>query len=237
VIGQAEQRIGTAYSMPAKCQAWLLVTERENAAGPQLTVLATLRLSALQLKVVYRIARGSGNELAGEISFAMPLVPEGERVVRPPTITRGPRGDSSMSLQLFDFERSTLSEERGIGACADGLCQLTVPFLARVSLVAWLGPKSLGGHPPGHLRLDGELTFVAGVFARLRIRPAQVGVATTGGLTLDVPLAHPGTTLHLAERLIERDLPGSHSLGLVFVDGEGRPLGRERCFEPTRTAP
>ena len=47
-------------------------------------------------------------------------------------------------LQLFDFERSALSEERGIGACAAGLCQLAVPFLAPVSRDGIIEPESVG---------------------------------------------------------------------------------------------
>jgi len=76
------------------------------------------------------------------------------------------------------------------------------------------------------LRLDGELVFVTGIGMRMRMRPLA-GLHECGDLA-EVPLANVGTTLHFADRLVERDLPGLPAIYLAFLDSENRPIGRER---------
>ena len=236
VIGLSEQRIGTAYAMPVRCHVWLLVTDSRGPSGPQVAVLPSLMLSAIQVRVVYRVGRGIQESLADEISLHMPLVAAGERIARPTQVVRGPQGGSSTSLQLFDNDRTALSEERGIGACTDGVREVDLPFMARVNLVAWLAPRGATERPDTSLRLDGELVFLTGVLARVRIRPTSVGKEGPGAVDVDVPLVRPGASLPLAERAIERELPGSPSIRITFMDGEGRPIGRERVVEPTSHA-
>jgi len=228
VTGQTEQRIGTAYSMPARCHTWLRVTESASQQGPQVAVLASLLLSEVQVKVVYR----SESDLGGatdQIALTMPLVPVGERIAQPPRVLRAPTGGSTMSLQLFNYERTAMSEERMLGPCVDGVREVLLSTVARVDLVAWLSPRGPGRQPERQSRLDGEMVFLSACSARLKVRPSRPEM---GGdeATLDVPLVHAGTTLHFRERIIERELPGITSTALTFLDGDGRPIGRERTL-------
>lgn len=235
MIGHTEQRIGTAYAMPARCQVWVRVKESASPSGPHVAILASLLLSAIRVRVIYRVGTTRGERPADEIALTMPLVPSGERVARPTQVIRGPRGGASMSLQLFDHERRSLTEEREIGACVDGVREASLGFVARVNLVAWLAPRDQGERPDRRLRLDGELVFLDGVYARLEVRPFH-RVAEVDGVTVDVPLAHAGTTLRLPERLIERDLPDSPAISVAFEDGDGHTFGRERPVDPVRSA-
>ena len=233
MIGHTEQRIGTAYAMPARCQVWVRVTESAGPSGPQVAILASLLLSAIQVRVIYRAGSGRSERPADEIALTMPLVPLGERVARPTQVIRGPLGGSSMSVQLFDHERRSLTEEREIGACVDGVREASLGFVARVNLVAWVAQRGHGERRDRQLRLDGELVFLGAVLARLKVRPFQ-RAAQGEAVTVDLSLANAGTTLQLPERLIERDLPGSPAISLGFLDGDGNIVGRERVVDPSR---
>jgi hypothetical protein len=152
-------------------------------------------------------------------------VPANEQLARPSRTFRGPAGGCRISLQLFDHERSPLTEERELGGCADGIREASVSLLARVHPAAWISLR--GGHSGSEptLRLEGELVFVSSIGLRVRFRPLS-GVADA--VDIDIALASTGTTLHFAERLVERSLPGLPAILLAFLDAEGKPIGRER---------
>src|SRR5262245_50148289 len=223
----SERRIGISHAMPVRCQVWLRITECSSASGPQVSMLASLLLSAIHVRVIHRASPAPAAPLADEIGLTLPLVPANERIARPTRTFRGPVGGSWLSLQLFDHERSPLTEEREIGVCADGIREAVLSFVAHVHPAAWLSLRSGREGPESQLRLDGELVFVTGIGVRLRMRPLAGG-AELSGATVDVPLTSVGTTLHLAERVVERDLPGLPVILLAFIDAEGRPIGRER---------
>ena len=230
-----ERRIGIAYSMPAQCQVWLRVRESESPLGPQLTVFASLLLSSIQVRLTHRGTQERSNAPPDEIAFTMPLVPAGERVARPSQSVRGIRGGSTIGLKLFDHERAAVTEEHELGACADGIREAMLPLVARVHPAAWLSIRSGFERPEHHLRLDGELVFLTGLGLRVQLRP-RIG-AGTGPVTVDVPLASVGTTLHFPGRLVERGLPGLPSILLAFLDHNGASIGRERLAYSPAHAP
>ena len=225
VFRTSEQRISTAYAMPVRCQVWLKTTESQSASGPQVCVLASLVLSAIHARLVYRASVQPSESPAQEIALTVPLVPVNERVARPSRTFRGPPGGSWISLQLFGHDRAPLTEEREIGVCADGIREANLSFVARVHPTAWLSIRGGPEGPDSLLRLDGEMVFVGGIGLRLRMRPLA-GSGDTGNF--DIALASVGTTIHCADRFVERDLPGLPSILLTFLDAEGRPIGRER---------
>ena len=225
VFRPSERRISIAYAMPLRCQVWLRITESQSAAGPQLCVLASLVLSAVHVRVVYRGSVQPSETPAGEIVQTLPLVPMNERLTRPSRMFSGPAGGSWMSLQLFDHERAPLTEEREIGVCADGIREADLSLVARVHPTSWLSSRGGREGPGPLLRLDGELVFVTGIGLRLRMRPLA-GAGEKG--TFDVALTSVGTTIHCTDRVVERDLPGLPAILLAFLDADGRPIGRER---------
>src|SRR5262245_5059517 len=52
----SERRIGTSYAMPVRCQVWLRITDCSGESGPQVSMLASLLLSAIQVRTSYRAA-------------------------------------------------------------------------------------------------------------------------------------------------------------------------------------
>ena len=222
----SERRIAVPYAMPVRCQVWLRVTECESAAGPQVSMLASLVLSAIHVQVIHRASPPRSGSNPDQLALTLPLVPVNERIARPSRTFRAPAGGSSMSLQLFDHERAPLTEERDVGACTGGTSEANLPLVARVHAAAWLSTRGEGGGLEPKLRLDCELGFVSGIGLRLRTRPL-VSVRAEPD-TIDVPLASVGTTLRFADRLVERDMPGLPEILLVFLDGDGHPIGRER---------
>jgi hypothetical protein len=225
VFRLSERRISIAYAMPSRCQVWLRIIESQSAAGPQVCVLASLVLSAINARLVYRASAQPSEPPAEEIAMTMPLLPQNERVTRPSRTFRGPAGGSWMSLQLFDHERARLTDEHEIGVCADGIREANLALVARVHPTAWLSLRNGREGPEPLLRLDSELVFVSGIGLRMRMRPL-VGAGDAN--TFDVPIASVGTTVHGADRLVVRDLPGLPAILLAFLDGEGRSIGRER---------
>ena len=225
VFRTSEQRISVAYAMPVRCQVWLKTTESQSAAGPQVCVLASLVLSGIHARLVYRASVQPSASPAEEIALTLPLVPVNERLARPSRTFRGPAGGSWISLQLFDHEHAPRTEEREIGVCVDGIREANLSFVARVHPTAWLSMRSGREVPEPLLRLDGELVFVGGIGLRLRMRPLA-GSGDTG--SFDVALAGVGTTIHCADRFVERDVPGLPAILVTFLDADGRPIGRER---------
>jgi len=221
-----ERRISMSYAMPANCQIWLRVTESQSVQGAQVSLLAALVLSAIHVRVIHRAWPAGSTGSPDEIAVTMPLVPANERLARPPRTIRGPAGGSWISLQLFNHERAALTEEHEIGACVDGIREAALPLVARVHPAAWLSVRGQHEGFDPMLRLDGELVFVSGIGMRLRMRPL-VGAPEGGGI-LDIPLTSVGTTVHFADRLVERDLPGLPAIYLAFLDADGQPIGRER---------
>jgi hypothetical protein len=227
VLRPSERRISIAYSMPARCQVWVRTTESQSAAGPQVCVLASLVLSAIHARVAHRtsVQPSEPPAEADEIVLTLPLVPMNERLTRPSRTFRGPAGGSWMSLQLFDHERAPLTEERELGVCVDGMREADLSLVARVHPTAWFSSRSGRETPEPLLRLDAELVFVSGIGLRMRMRPL---VGAEDAKTLDVALANVGTTIHCADRVVERDLPGLPAIMLAFLDADGRAIGRER---------
>jgi len=221
-----ERRISMSYAMPAHCQVWLRTTESRSAAGAQVSMLAALVLSAVHVRVVHRGTVAKSGPPPDEIVVTLPLVPANERLARPARTFRGPAGGSWISLQLFDHERVPLTGEHEVGVCVDGIREVALPLVARVHPAAWLSIRGGREGPEPMLSLDGELVFVSGIGMRLRMRPL-VGPLERGGI-VDVPLTSVGTTVHFADRLVERNLPGLPAIYLAFLDADGRPIARER---------
>jgi hypothetical protein len=221
----SEHRIGISHVMPVHCHVWLRVTGSRSATGPQVTMFATLALSAIHVRVTHRAAPGASGSQPDEISLTLPLVPANEQISRPSRTLRGPAGGSWMSLQLFDHERTALTEERELGACSDGIREASLPLVATVHPAAWLSSRRGREGADTMLRLDSELVFFSGIGVRLRLRPHS---STGDVVAVDISLASMGTTLHLADRLVELDVPGLPAILLVFLDADLQPIGRER---------
>ena len=221
-----ERRISISYAMPAHCQIWMRISESQSPAGAQVSLLAALVLSAVHVRLVHRASPVVSGARPDEIAVTLPLVPENERLARPSRTFRGPTGGSWMSLRLFDHERAPLTEEHDVGACVDGIHETTLPLVARVHPAAWLTIR--GGYVAAEqmLRLDCELVFVSGIGMQLRMRP--LAATQERGDVVEVPLASVGTTVHFADRLVERNLPGLPAIYLAFLGSDGLPIGRER---------
>jgi hypothetical protein len=222
----SERRIAVPYAMPVRCQVWLRISESQSASGPQVSMLASLALSAIHVLMIHRASPDVSGSKPDEIALALPLVPANERIVRPWRTFRAPAGGSWMSLQLFDHERAPLSEEHDLGACSDGMCEASLPMVARVHPATWLSIRGERDGPEPKLRLDGELGFVSGIGVRLRMRSLARGQADPG--PIDVPLTSVGTTLHFVDRHVERNVPGLPAILLAFLDADGRQIGHER---------
>jgi hypothetical protein len=223
----SERRIGMSYAMPVQCQVWLRITGSRHGGGPQVSMIASLVLAAIQVRVIHRASPAPVETPVDEMTLTLPLVPASERISRPSRSFQGLPGGSWMSLQIFDHERKPLTEEREIGVCADGIREVGLALVVRVHPAAWLSDRVGGDRPEPQLRLEGELVFVSGILVRLRMRPL-VSVSEPAGIDVDIPLTNVGTTLRLAERVVERDVPGLPAILLTFVDAEGRAIGRER---------
>src|SRR5262252_5121058 len=167
VSGPTERRIGMSYSMPMRCQVWLRITDSRGASGPRVSLLASLILSAINLRVIHRASPTATEAKPQEIALMLPLVPPNERISRPSRTFQGPASGSWISLQMFDHERKALTEEREIGVCADGIREAGLALAARVHPAAWLSVHRGREGPEPVLRLDGELVFVTGIMLRL----------------------------------------------------------------------
>ena len=220
---QSERRVSTAFSMPAQLEAWMRVKHGSSPLGALISFQATIVLSGVQARVTFRSRVNKTERPLEEVAMQLPIVPSGQRMVRPGHSLRGLPREARTMLRLLDREGRPLSETRDLGAYADGVHEVEIPFSVDTTAVAWVTALDWSERRGPRVRLSGELIFTKGLDARLDFPAA--GARETDGTRIQ--LIGPGTTLYSAEKTLEGSLPGSSWVSIQFIDSEGSPIGDE----------
>ena len=224
---QSEQRVSTTYSMPARVETWLRVSQSSSLLGPVVSLQASLVLPGLQTRVTLRNRALLAVAPPEDVTQQIQMVPPGERVTRAGQPVRGMPASSTLTLKVCDFEGHPLAEERDLGTCEDGFRDVAVPCLVDVSAVAWVTGLDWSERRGPRVRLSGELAFSRGVVVRLGVHGSRNGAsgALEGGSEL--PLLRPGMALYSPEKTLEGSGPSSTWVSVRFLDTAGRPIGEE----------
>ncbi|HEY2956557.1 MAG TPA: hypothetical protein VGK89_15060 [Candidatus Eisenbacteria bacterium] len=221
----SEYRASTRYAMPVRLETRLRVSESNGRAGPLVTLQATIVLSSLEARVVFR---GAGFEEQGtvfEVAQHVPLVPPGEQIARPASPLRRIGPECGITLGIRDDEGHALCEDREIARCVDGVHEFGIPFAVETSAVAWVAARDWSEQRGPRIRLSGELIFTRGVAMRLGFRPLdRESEGSSEGVT-EVQLARPGLSLYFPGRTVEAGHPENTWVAVQFVDPGGRPIG------------
>lgn len=223
----SEQRVSSDYSMTARLESRLRLTECNNPAGPLVVLRAVLVLSGLEARVNFRSAPGAerGDEQA---AARVPLVPPGERVVRAPHWARGAPGRCRLSVALVDRDAEPLAPEFEVGECVDGITNLDIPFAMNVSAVAWVAARDWSEQRGPLIRLSGEMVSTRGVTVRLGFRPSEQQTGGTGEGVTEFPLVRPGMAFYSREKTLEAGSSGNPWVSVQFVAEGGQSIGGEQ---------
>jgi len=221
----SEHRASSRYSMPARVETRLRITESGTSTGPLVTLQATLALSSLEACVIFRGADFEEQGAFEEVVQHVPLLPPGEQVARPASPLRRVGPGCGITLGLRDEEGRALSEEREIARCVDGVHEFSIPFAADTSTVAWVAARDWSERRGPRIRLSGELVFTRGVAMRLGFRPPdRESEGSSEGVT-EVQLVRPGLSLYFPGRTVEAGHPDNTWVAVQFVDPGGHPIG------------
>jgi hypothetical protein len=223
---QSERRVSAAFSMPAQFEAWLRVKHGSSPLGALISFQSTIVLSGVQARVTFRSRASWSDPPLEEVAMQLPIVPPGQRMVRPGHSLRGLPREGRLSFGLLDREGRPLGETRDLGPYADGVHEAEIPFSVDTTVVAWVTALDWSERHGPRVRLSGELIFTQGLDVRLDFNPVGArGEALPDGTR--VQLIGPGTTLYSAEKVLESSLPGSSWVSIQFIDSEGCPIGEE----------
>jgi len=221
----SEYRASAGYSMPARVDTRLRITESTARTAPLVTLRATLAITSLEACVIFRGAAFDGQGNIEEAVQHVPLVPPGEQVVRPASPLRRVGPGCGITLGLRDEDGRALSEEREIARCVDGVHEISIPFAVETSAVAWVAARDWSEQRGPRIRLSGELIFTRGVTMRLGFRPLdRESEGSSEGVT-EVRLVRPGLSLNFPGKTVEAGHPDNTWVAVQFVDPDGRPIG------------
>jgi hypothetical protein len=218
-----EPRVATDWLMPSRIRVALQLSECASAAGPLVSLKASLLLPGLQARIIFRDRPHREDVPFQEVSVMVPLVLPGERLERPLLSGRGAPAPARLALHLGDSNRRPLVPPQEI-ECVAGGRELEHPILLDVSAVVWLSAHTPGANGT-RLRVNGRLVFPRGVTGRI---DPGASAERRGRPAPELPLISPGAMFFFYERSVESGLPCDPWVSLRFMDERGTPIGDEQ---------
>lgn len=227
-ISLSEHRVSINYSMPVRLEAWLRVTGRVGSKASSVSLQSSLTLGAFGARIIFRDRPGLTPDAGGEHALQFPLVGPGERVVRPWQTLHGVPASSHLTLRVLDRDRQILGAERPIDELVDGFQQVSIPFDASLSVIAWVAARDWSEQRGPRIRVSGELVMTRGVTLQLGSRPlASLSEGSSEDVT-ELQVMRPGTALYLPEKVVESGRADHTWVALQFTDATGRAIDVEQ---------
>ncbi len=204
----------STLSMPACLQAALIPLDREDAPAAQLTLKGGLVLGGLGAELIFNRARDNGPRGRTEVTTKAILVPTGE---------------------CLEFERRRFrSGVGGLGRLGQGYRPMDPSFTALVDAETFISPIACATQLDSDLTLRGEMTFLRGVSARvvLRRRGGSLWWSRPAAAVFDLDIVKPGQRILFPTQPIWAGDHGGALRSLLFLNGEGEPIGEEHLLEP-----
>ena len=107
-------------------------------------------------------------------------------------------------------------------------------FACPVTAETYISPFSISEPADSDLTLTGEMTFDHGISLRvtLRRREGALWWGRRPDAVFDFEILSPGTMIHFPAQPIWTGDVGTLK-SLIFLDGEGEPIGSEHLLKPT----
>ena len=243
------QQASSTIAIPACIRAALIPTEpgvsgtsykagapATSASAPvQVTLKGRLTIGGLGVELIFRdeAKRPYGPR---DLTTKATLLPSGEAIDVYGRSTQGPVGaDPAAWIQVRDGEGTSLTDMIYIGRLGRGPCLMDPAFACTVAAETYVSPVGISAPAPSDLTLTGEMTFDRGLSLRvvLRRREGALWWGRRPEAEFDFEIVSPGHMIHFPAQPIWAG-DGARALrSLIFLDGEGEPIGDEHLLKPT----
>jgi hypothetical protein len=240
------QQVCTTLSMPACLRAALIPidlgapakeTPKDGASSPfQVALKGGLSIDGLGVELIFQNRPRSPSPFPRDLTTKVTLLPAGQAVDFQERSPRAKVGrDPAAWVQIRDGDGVTLTDPIYVGRLGRGPCLMDPTFACVVHAETYISPFSIA--PPGasDLTLTGEMTFDRGISLRviLRRREGALWWGRRPDAVFEFEVVSPGTMIHFpAQPIWSGDSVGPLK-SLIFLDGDGDPIGNEHLLKPT----
>jgi hypothetical protein len=240
------QQVCTTFSMPACLRAALIPidlgvpateTPKGVASAPfQIALKGGLSIDGLGVELIFQSRPRSRSPFLRDLTTKVTLLPAGQALEVQDCSPRAKVGrDPAAWVQIRDGDGASLTDPIYVGRLGRGPCLMDPTFACTVNAETYISPFSMTGPAESDLTLTGEMTFDRGISLRviLRRREGALWWGRRPDAVFEFEVVSPGTTIHFPAQSVWVGDPVAEPLkSLVFLDGEGEPIGNEHLLKP-----
>src|SRR5882672_8074629 len=223
------QQVCTTISMPACIRAALIATEigaqngSSNGASPpiQITLRGGLVIGGLGVELIFRGRPKRPSGFPRDVTTKATLLPGGSALeIHDKTSRAKIGGDPAAWVQIRDGEGVLLTDPT---------------FSCLVTAETYVSPVGISSPAESDLTLTGEMTFDRGLTLRvvLRRREGPLWWGRRPDAVLDFDIVSAGHMVHFPAQPVWTGESVGTLRSLIFLDGEGEPIGNEHLLKPT----
>jgi hypothetical protein len=208
-----------------------------GASAPfQITLKGRFAIGGLGAELVFRGRPKRVTEFPRDVTTKAVLVPSGQAVELHERSARAKVGaDSAAWIQIRDAEGVPITDNIFVGSLGRGACLMDPAFTIPVSVGTYISPVGISTPAESDLTLMGEMTFLRGISLRLMLRRRE-GPLWWGrhpDAVFDFEIVPAGDRLHFPAQPIWTGESAGALRSLIFLDGEGEPIGNEHLLRST----
>ena len=251
------QQVCTTISMPACIRAALIATEIGSSNGNsngnshgalngtshgsssppiQITLRGGLMIGGLGVELIFRSRPKRPSGFPRDVTTKATLLNGGQALEIHDKTTRAKiGGDPAAWVQIRDGEGVPLTDQVYVGRLGKGPCLMDPTFSCLVTAETYVSPVGISAPAESDLTLTGEMTFDRGLSLRvvLRRREGPLWWGRRPDAVLDFDLLTAGHMIHFPAQPIWTGESVGTLRSLIFLDGEGEPIGNEHLLKPT----
>ncbi len=227
------QQVSSTLSMPACIRAALVPTFQAQALN--ITLRGGLFLGGLGVELIFRDLPQSPMGVPKGVSSKAMLLHAGKAVdveERSPRTKAGT--DPAAWVQVRAGDGVALTDQIYVGRLGKGPCLMDPAFSCPVTADAYISPFGVSEPAHSDLTLTGEMTIDHGLSLRvtLRRREGPLWWGRRPDAVFDFEIVPPGTMVHFPAQPIWTG-DGGILRSLIFLGGDGEPIGNEHLVNPT----
>jgi len=230
-------QVSTSLAMPVCLRGALLTMEEGEAKAARLTVKGELVIGGLGVELIFGSpeVRPSKLKPPHDVATKAVLLPAGEAFeVNDRSKRAKVAADTAAWIQVRDEDGVPLTDHIYLGRLGRGPCLMDPAFTSLVSAETYVSPGGLPVAREFDLLLTGEMTFVGGIWLRITLRRRE-GALWWGrrpDAALDLEIVPAGHRIHFPAQPVWSNESVGGLKSLIFLDGEGDPIGQEHPVKP-----
>ena len=238
------QQVSTTLSMPACIRAALVPTGLDGSSngtsghGPPLRVALQggLVIDGLGVELIFRGMPRRPSGLPRDLTTKVTLLPGGQALEIRDRSPRAKAGtDPAAWVQVRDGDGVPLTDPVYVGRLGRGPCLMDPTFFCTVSAETYVSPVGIAAPSESDLTLTGEMVFDRGLSLRveLRRREGPLWWGRRPDAVFDFEVVERGHMVHFPAQPVWMGEHAGTLKSLVFLDGDGEPIGSEHPLGPT----